>query len=46
MNQNPSPGIFIVPREVFQLLDPLEKIVIRAQADRGEVLISEVGGQT
>lgn len=33
---------FLVPAEVFALLDPLEKIVIRRQADRGEVII---GGQ-
>ncbi len=35
-----SPGeIFTVPSEVFELLDPLEKIVIRKQAERGEVRI-------
>ena len=34
---------FIVPYEVFQLLDPIEKIVIRAQAERGEVIITEAG---
>lgn len=36
---NLSSGVFEVPYEVFQLLDPLEKIVIRAQAERGEVRI-------
>jgi CxxC motif-containing protein len=32
---------FIVPREVFDLLDPIEKIVIKAQAARGDVVITE-----
>jgi len=30
---------FVVPYEVFELLDPIEKIIILKQADRGEVLI-------
>ena len=34
-----SDNIFVVPSEVFQALDPIEKIVIRAQAERGEVRI-------
>lgn len=41
MNQNPSPGIFIVPYEVFRLLDPIERLVIKSQAERGEVVITE-----
>lgn len=35
-----SNNIFIVPYEVFQALDPIEKIVIRAQEARGEVRIA------
>ena len=30
---------FVIPAEVFQLLDPIEKIVIQRQAARGEVRI-------
>jgi len=41
MNPNPSSEKFIVPFEVFQLLDPLEKIVIKRQAERGEVKITD-----
>jgi ribosomal protein S8 len=33
--------LFTVPAEVFAQLDPIEKIVIRRQADRGEVRIIE-----
>ena len=36
-----SENLFVVPYEVFQLLDPLEKIVIKMQADRGEVKIEQ-----
>ena len=36
---NQSSEVFIVPAEVFELLDPIEKIVIRRQAERGEVRI-------
>jgi|SRR5208337_622296 len=34
-----SDNIFVVPLEVFEALDPIERIVIRAQAERGEVRI-------
>lgn len=34
-------GLFVVPYEVFQLLDPIEKIVIKRQAERGEVKITD-----
>ncbi len=36
--------VFTVPFEVYQLLDPIEKIVIRAQAERGEVVITDAPG--
>lgn len=41
MNQSVSipKKVFVVPAEVFALLDPLEKIVIRDQERRGEVQI-------
>jgi hypothetical protein len=32
-------NIFVVPSEVFALLDPIEKIVIKRQAERGELII-------
>ena len=34
-----SSEIFTVPSEVFELLDPVEKVIIRLQAQRGEVQI-------
>lgn len=34
-----SSEIFTVTAEVFELLDPIEKIIIRHQAERGEVRI-------
>jgi len=34
-----SAPVFIVPAEVFDRLDPIEKIVIQRQAERGEVKI-------
>jgi len=34
-----SSEIFAVPYEVFQALDPVEKVIIRLQAQRGEVQI-------
>jgi len=39
MKSDGSSEIFVVPAEVFNLLDPVEKIVIRMQAARGEVRI-------
>jgi hypothetical protein len=36
-------SVFLVPAEVFAQLDPIEQIVIRAQAQRGEVRILEPG---
>jgi len=41
MKSECSSEIFTVPYEVFQLLDPVEKIVIRMQVERGEVKINE-----
>jgi hypothetical protein len=34
-------SVFVVPDEVFAQLDPIEKIVIRRQAERGDVVIEE-----
>jgi len=39
MTSKSSGNVFVVPAEVFELLDPIEKIVIRHQAERGEVQI-------
>lgn len=36
---NSPSEVFIVPAEIFALLNPLEKVVIRRQAERGEVQI-------
>lgn len=40
MKSNLPSEIPNVPHEIFQLLDPIEQIVIRAQAARGEVMIT------
>ena len=32
-------SVFVIPAEVYELLDPIEKIVIRRQEERGEVRI-------
>jgi hypothetical protein len=36
-------SVFVVPAEVFAQLDPIEKIVIRRQAERGEIKIGPSG---
>jgi hypothetical protein len=42
MSSTPE-NIFVVPSEVFAQLDPIEKIVIKRQAERGELIIQESG---
>jgi hypothetical protein len=41
MTSGCSSEIFTVPAKVFELLDPLEKIIIRRQAERGEIRIAD-----
>lgn len=36
---NSSAPVFVIPAEIFERLDPIEKIVIQRQAERGEVKI-------
>jgi len=38
---SPPDNILDVPYKVFQALDPVERIVIRALVDRGEVRITD-----